>query len=134
MANSKLFIATEPQGHCYGCGLVIDSGEWVAMREGLACHAKTCSPRQRAAHPALQPTGLLFADPQLEVMERSKEVIGATEIRFDGVSARPVDLPRLAGQIRSVFDLMRDGRYRSLATIAEKVGGLETSAGRDCAT
>jgi hypothetical protein len=72
---------------------------------------------------------LLFADPDLDVIEQAKATIGASRIAFDGQSARPVDLPRLAGQIRSVFDLMKDEQFRTLATIAKKVGGLETSAG-----
>lgn len=36
-----------------------------------------------------------------------------------------LDGVRLAGQKQRVFDLMRDGRYRTLARIAEVVGGSE---------
>lgn len=126
----SLFIADEPMGFCAGCGIALDVGDWIAIRGGEACHAKTCSPRPRAVTPpAPEPMMLLFADPDLDVIEQAKATIGASRIAFDGQSARPVDLPRLAGQIRSVFDLMKDEQFRTLATIAKKVGGLETSAG-----
>jgi hypothetical protein len=126
----SLFIADEPMGFCAGCGLLCDAGDWIAIRQGQVCHAKTCSPRPTAVTtPAPEPMSLLFEDQGLRVIEEAKATIGASRIAFDGVSARPIDLPRLAGQIRSVFDLMKDGQYRNLATIAESVGGLETSAG-----
>jgi hypothetical protein len=50
------------------------------------------------------------------------------ELRFDGATydhAR--DGARLADQTRLVFDLMKDGRFRTLATVAEQTGAPEAS-------
>jgi hypothetical protein len=129
MGHSKLFIADEPMGFCGGCGIALDVGNWVAIRQGVACHAKTCSPRPRATpQPEPEPAMLLFDDGPLETIEAAKATVNATRIAFDGASARPIDTLRLAGQLQKVFELMKDGRYRTLSTIAESVGCLETSA------
>lgn len=121
-------IANNDMGACAGCGVGIDAGEWYMPRAEGATHA-TCTPKPRAhAQPQPEVPMLLFADSEREVIESAKASVGATRIAFDGVSAVPIDAPRLAGQLAAVFELMRDGRYRSLAQIAAVVGCLETSA------
>ena len=48
------------------------------------------------------------------------------ESRFDGATYEPAhDSERLSSQLRRVFELMRDGQWRSLRDIAEAVGGSE---------
>ena len=121
-------IADNDLGACAGCGVGIDAGEWYMPRSEGATHA-TCTPRPRTmSQPVPESSMLLFADLEREVIESAKESIDAADIRFDGVSARPVDVARLAGQLQKVFELMRDGRFRTLSAIAESVGCLETSA------
>jgi len=47
----------------------------------------------------------------------------AGPLRFDGAEyVRAVDDARLTGQIRRVFDLMRDGRWRTLDEIGGATG------------
>jgi hypothetical protein len=78
----------------------------------------------------------LFGDNELEAaievkdenIERAKETLGIKHISFDGASALGVDVPRLAGQLATIFDLMRDGEFRTLAQISSTAGCLETSA------
>jgi hypothetical protein len=70
---------------------------------------------------------LLFEDRDLDVIEQAKATIGASRIAFDGQSARPIDTPRLAGQMLAVYRLMENGEYWTLSDLAGKVGGLETS-------
>lgn len=41
---------------------------------------------------------------------------------FDGPGIEPCDLKPLAGQLLAVYDLMLDGEYRSLRTIADAIG------------
>jgi hypothetical protein len=123
------WIADNDLGACAGCGVGIDAGEWYMPRSEGATHV-TCTPRAPATlQPAPEASMFLFADPEREVIENAKASVNATRIAFDGVSAIPIDTPRLAGQLGSVYSLMRDGRFRSLSAIAESVGGLETSAG-----
>ena len=51
---------------------------------------------------------------------------GRTEYRFDGETVEPErDCPRLSRQLDLVRELMLDGAWRSLATIALEVGGSE---------
>ena len=55
---------------------------------------------------------------------------------FDGDTYSPAhDQTRLNSQLRRVYDLMRDGQYRTLREIAEAVGGSEAGVSarlRDC--
>ena len=121
-------IADNDLGVCAGCGVGIDAGEWYMPRSEGATHA-TCTPRPRATpQPAPESSMLLFDDKPREIIEAAKETVNAYRVTFDGISATPIDTPRLAGQLAAVFDLMRDGRYRTLAQIAAAVGCLETSA------
>lgn len=47
---------------------------------------------------------------------------------FDGQTYIPNrDYERLSGQLKSVFDLMRDGKWRTLSEIAGKVEGSEAA-------
>lgn len=123
-------IADNDLGACAGCGVGIDAGEWYMPRRAEGATHINCTPRPRIAPPPTPALPmLLFTDPEREVIENAKASVNATRIAFDGVSAIPIDTPRLAGQLGSVYSLMRDGRFRSLSAIAESVGGLETSAG-----
>lgn len=45
------------------------------------------------------------------------------ELRFDGSDIAPArDMARLTGQLEDIFNLMRDGQWRTLACISEKTG------------
>ena len=46
---------------------------------------------------------------------------------FDGDTITPADFPRLNRQLRAVYDLMRDGQWRSLRVIAQETGAPESS-------
>jgi hypothetical protein len=49
-------------------------------------------------------------------------------MKFDGGTYRPeADLPRLRGQVLRVFDLMKDGRWRTLEEIAAPAAASEAS-------
>jgi len=51
-----------------------------------------------------------------------------TPLRFDGPEYSPArDQVRLSGQIERVFNLMRDGKWRSLPDIAQRTGDPEAS-------
>ena len=51
-----------------------------------------------------------------------------TPLRFDGPEYSPArDRVRLSGQIERVFNLMRDGKWRTLAEIASATGDPEGS-------
>lgn len=47
---------------------------------------------------------------------------------FDGPGLEPFDIDRLNGQMRKAWDLMSDGQYRSLRTIAASIGSSEAGA------
>lgn len=52
------------------------------------------------------------------------------EMRFDGKTYEPKkDKKRLTGQAKRVFDLMRDGRWRTLSEIQNATGGSDSEAG-----
>ncbi len=124
----KPLIADCDLGHCAGCGVGIDAGEWYMPRAEGATHVN-CTPMPRTTpQPAPEVSMLLFADLERELIESAKEAVDTTRIRFDGASARSIDVARLAGQLEKVFRLMRDGKFRTLSAIAESVGCLETSA------
>lgn len=44
--------------------------------------------------------------------------------RFDGPGLTLKDLHHLSGQLAAVYELMRDGEYRSLRAIAATLGGV----------
>lgn len=48
--------------------------------------------------------------------------------KFDGVTIEPQDVPRLATALGRVLTLMRDGEWRTLATIASECGTSEAGA------
>ena len=49
--------------------------------------------------------------------------------RFDGVDyVKELDQVRLVGQMSRIWELMRDGRWRSLREIADATGSPEASA------
>lgn len=49
----------------------------------------------------------------------------AYDLSQAGVTASRLDQTRLTGQLRRVHDLMMDGEWRTLAQIAQLVGGSE---------
>jgi hypothetical protein len=73
-------------------------------------------------------SGYLFGDAEQATLEHAKEVLGVHHISFDGATSLGIDAPRLAGQLARVFELMSDGKFRTLAQIADAAGCLETSA------
>lgn len=48
-------------------------------------------------------------------------------MRFDGPAYSERDQVRLSGQIERIFNLMRDGKWRSLREIAQATGDPESS-------
>lgn len=128
------FIAETALGDCPLCSLRIDAGEWASKREnGRLIHLGCVS---RISAVPVQTQFSLISDNDLETaieaknetVERAKQTLGIKHFSFDGASALGIDLPRLAGQLARVFDLMRDGQFRKLTDIASKTGCLETSA------
>lgn len=122
-------IAKSDLGLCGACGLRMEAGEWVSQQGGGTIHTGCLSWRSEnrvVSH--TESSGFLFSDSEQAVIEHAKEIVGVKSITFDGPSAMQVDLPRLAGQLVRVFELMRDGKYRTLSQIAVSIGCLETSA------
>lgn len=105
------------------CGLPVDAGEYVLLRPGGDIHVG-CPERTTATGPTAQsePSGFLFDN------MNAKKPVGIKHVSFDGTDVLGIDTPKLAGQLARVFELMRDGKFRSLATIASETGCLETSA------
>lgn len=68
----------------------------------------------------------LFPDP--EPVAQVKETLQIDEVRFDGSDYRPaLDDARLAGQILRIFELMKDGAWRTLGEIAAATGDPQAS-------
>jgi hypothetical protein len=138
----KTFIAQSTLGLCGICQLLLDAGEWVGVRPNgrqihLGCVSRIPATTNEDQKPdQSQPQFSLFGDNELETVieaknetvERAKEILGIKHFSFDGATALGVDLPRLAGQLARVFNLMRDEKYRNLTEIAALTGCLETSA------
>lgn len=79
----------------------------------------------RDEHTPSAPTG---AEPTREpgAHGRTDENVRPCAPHFDGETYEPeADHARLTGQLAGVLDLMRDGRWRTLAEIAEHVDGSE---------
>ena len=125
-------IAKSDLGMCPSCGTRMDQGEWVSSEEGKPTRHTGCSSwrgsgvQDTTAAPAQ--SGFLFASTDEAMIEHAKEVLNVKSISFDGDSAMQIDTPRLSLQITRVFELMKDGRYRTLREIANHTGCLETSA------
>jgi hypothetical protein len=120
-------IARTVMGDCAGCGLRIEEGEYFASQDGLLVH-HGCSSKGSMTGAAPQVGMFLFDDTQLAAIEKAKEVVGVNQVSFDGATVLGIDSPRLAGQLAKVYELMKDGQYRTLAQIASAAGCLETSA------
>lgn len=128
------FIAETALGDCPLCSLRIDAGEWASKRENGRLIHLGCVSRIPAV--PIQTQFSLISDNDLETaieaknetVERAKQTLGIKHFSFDGASALGIDLPRLAGQLARVFELMRDGQYRTLTQIATATGCLPTSA------
>lgn len=115
------------------CGVRIETGESIVMVQGRAAHID-CQHRAAQSAAADQQMDLwrqsfLFDETQIDALERAEEITGADHISFDGETVLAIDIPRLAGQISKVFELMKDGEFRTLAQIARVCNCLETSAG-----
>lgn len=131
--RNRNFIAETTLGSCPLCDLLMDVGEWVSQRASGRLVHLGCTSRS-AAEPTTQ--FRLFGDNEIETaieakdetIERAKETLGIKHISFDGASVLGVDVPRLAGQLATIFNLMRDGKFRTLAQIAGAAECLETSA------
>jgi hypothetical protein len=115
------------------CGSLIDRGETITVVQGRAVHAgceKKAAPRDNEDQQMdLWRSSFEFSETQREALRRAEEITGAPHIKFDGETVRAIDIPRLAGQIASVYGLMKDGQFRTLLEIATACGCLETSAG-----
>jgi hypothetical protein len=124
-----VITAKQSMGFCH-CGVQIEAGETVSIENNHASHVG-CSRKLEQLEPKKEKeirSGYLFSDLESATIERAKEVIGAQHISFDGATVLQIDTARLATQIGKVFELMRDGKYRTLAQIAAAAGCLETSA------
>lgn len=67
-----------------------------------------------------------FERPQ--IVHEVERVAGATEVKFDGSDYSPKeDDARLSGQILRVFNLMKDGKPRTLDQISGRTGDPQAS-------
>ena len=114
------------------CGVRIEPGESIVMVQGKAAHVncQTKAEQRARENPEtdLWRADYLFSDPQREALARAEAITGAEHISFDGETVRAIDIPRLAGLVAKVYELMRDGEHRTLTAIARACGCLETSA------
>lgn len=127
-------IAQRDLGVCRICSLRMEAGEWVSVSLTRGTAHTGCIGRRSESAAVAQTTtrpdpssGYLFGDAQQATLEHAKEVLGVRHISFDGVSALGIDVPRLAGQLARVYELMTDGEYRTLGEIADVIGGWESS-------
>jgi hypothetical protein len=108
----------------------MEAGEWVSTEGSQKIHTGCLSRRTEnrvISHD--ETSGFLFSETAQEVIDKAKETLGVRQIAFDGLTAMQIDIPRLAGQLVKVFELMSDGKFRTLTQIANATGCLETSAG-----
>jgi hypothetical protein len=124
-------IAKGNEGFCV-CGVEIEVAEPVLRVRGRTVHLGCQHKTQQTIAPTLDDwrQQFLFDNSQRGALATAQKIVpGAEGIKFEGESIRAIDVPRLAGQVARVFELMRDGRFRTLKEIASKCGCLETSAG-----
>ncbi|HDK41282.1 MAG TPA: hypothetical protein ENH31_02895 [Nitrospirae bacterium] len=63
-----------------------------------------------------------------DLFQHAKEKAEQRTPRFDGRASNPVyDQARLAGQVQRIYNLMLDGRYRTLDEISKETGDPEAS-------
>lgn len=125
-------IARESMGFCT-CGSRIEAGELIVQRpEGalhVGCRERVGRTENAGANKVtVSESGFLFSEMETRTIEEARQTIGASSIQFDGLSAMQIDTVRLATQLSRVYNLMRDGHYRTLTEIATATGCLETSA------
>lgn len=103
---------------CLGCGSLVDVGSLAILRATGTTHPN-CEPRTETLPADAAPRdGFLFA---MGETGETPMVPGRSKVRaFVEVSA-------YVGQRASVFEVMRDGRFRTLEEIAKATGYLETS-------
>jgi len=123
----SLKLATKTMGHCRACSTVIEAADWFDPDAQVHAECRTLKQPEIAEFELT--SGFLFSEPEQATIEHAKGVTGVNHISFDGPTALGVDVPRLAGQLARVFELMCDGQYRTLTEIASATGCLETSAG-----
>jgi len=122
-------IAQTDLGLCPACSLRVEAGEWASREGGETIHTGCLSWRsENRVLTHSESGGFLFSESEDAAIERAKEVLGVDRMVFDGPSAMQIDVPRLAGQLVRVFELMKDGKHRTLSQIASASGCLETSA------
>jgi hypothetical protein len=125
-------IATADGGLCPGCGTRCEKGEWITTGDdAVDCHTgcKSWRGSGNVTKPNAYPqSGFLFSNSDEAVIGHAQQVLGVKAISFDGASALQIDTPRLALQMARVFELMKDGKYRTLRQVADATGCLETSA------
>jgi hypothetical protein len=122
-------IAKTAMGFC-SCGLQIEPGEQVLPRSSGAIHVG-CPERTMDAGPTVQTesSGFLFDDPVQAEGERVKERVGAASLAIHGATySGKQDKERLTRHLLAVFELMKDGQYRTTAEVASEVDCLETTA------
>lgn len=138
----SVIVARDAMGFCPGCGVQIEAGETVFLAAGgathMGCqrkleHIETQKKESAQSSSKFEPkeesqSGFLFRDSEIAVIENAKKVVGVKHICFDGATVLGIDTPRLSNQLARVFQLMRDGRFRTLAQIAAASACLETSA------
>ncbi len=125
----SITIAKEEMGFC-SCGTRIERGERVDVTNLGTIHVG-CPPRQTASVSKVSHTessGWLFGDAGAAIIEHARKTVGASRISFDGASVLGIDMPRLSGQTARVFQMMSDGKYKTLTQIASGCRCLETSA------
>jgi hypothetical protein len=120
-------IAKEPMNFCT-CGIQIEPGEQIFPRSGGAIHVGCPERRANSENAVTESSGFLFGNAELLAIENTKDTLGVKHVSFDGATVLQIDTTRLATQLAKVFELMRDGKYRTLAQVASDAGCLETSA------
>ena len=117
-----VLIAKTPMGVC-PCGLPVEPLEAYSKIGGTAVHVG-CEDKAQRAETA--PT--LFAlTPAAPDPEPKKPARTFTPVSLD--AGQQANAPRLMGQLGRTYDLMSDGKWRTLTEIAVQLGALETSAG-----
>jgi len=124
-------IAKVDMGSCASCSCRVEAGEWFSSEGGRIRHTGCLSWRGsgvKGTVDAPAQSGFLFSNSDEAVIEHAKEVLNVKSLSFDGVSSMQIDVPRLSLQLARVFELVKDGRHRTLRQIADATGCLETSA------
>ena len=118
--------ASKTMGHCRACSTAIEAADWFDTDAQV--HAECRTLQEPEPSESELTSGFLFSYIERKTVEKAKETVGVKRMSFDGATLLGIDTPRLAGQLARVFELMRDGQYRTLTQIATVTGCLPTSA------